>query len=63
MLEKKFFGESKVAVCKKRQKEAEEAHVPLSVMVELGGSQNHICLSINEPKLYHFSSLGRVIVT
>lgn len=63
MVECKFFGDSKVAACKKRKKEAEEACAPLSLLVELGGSQNRICLSIHEPKIYHYSCLGRVVVT
>ncbi|KAM3605857.1 uncharacterized protein V6R79_006120 [Siganus canaliculatus] len=63
MLKHKFFGESKVEACKRRQKIAERAHAPLSVLVELGGSENQICLSIHEPKIFHFGCLGRVMVT
>uniref|UniRef100_A0A667YZS3 HMG domain-containing protein n=1 Tax=Myripristis murdjan TaxID=586833 RepID=A0A667YZS3_9TELE len=40
-----------------------KAHVPLSVLVDLTGSRNHTCLSIHEPKLHHYSTLGRVFVT
>ncbi|KAL7375467.1 hypothetical protein ABVT39_018045 [Epinephelus coioides] len=43
MVENKFCGDSKVDLCKKNQKEAAEAHVPLSVLVELGGSPSKIC--------------------
>ncbi len=63
MVENRFFTDSKVAVCKTRQREAEEAHVLLSVLVDLTGSKNHICLSIHEPNLHHYSTLGRVFVT
>uniref|UniRef100_A0A3B3BZI3 Uncharacterized LOC112141289 n=1 Tax=Oryzias melastigma TaxID=30732 RepID=A0A3B3BZI3_ORYME len=63
MVENHFFGLSKVNVCKKRQRESEEAHVPLSVFVNLSDSKNNICFSIYEPKLHHYSTLGRVIVT
>ncbi|XP_047434853.1 uncharacterized protein LOC125004356 isoform X2 [Mugil cephalus] len=57
-----FFADSTVAECKARQREAEEAHVPLSVLVDLSSSKNHICISVHEPKLHHYSSLGRVFV-
>ncbi|KAG7479584.1 hypothetical protein JOB18_029428 [Solea senegalensis] len=63
LLECKFFTKSTVAVCKKRQKEAEEAHAALCVLVEHDGSQDQICLSVHEPTISHFCSLGRVVVT
>lgn len=63
MVENRVFADSKIAVCKARQQEAEEAHVPLSVLVDFTGLNNHICLSIHEPKLHHYSTLGRVFVT
>lgn len=63
MVDNLVFGDSKVDLCKKRQQEAKEAHVPLSVLVDLGCSKNRLCLSIFEPHLYHYSTLGRVMVT
>lgn len=63
MVEQSIFDESVAAVCKDRQKEAEDARVPFSVLVDLGSSQNKICFSVNEPILDHYSSLARVIVT
>lgn len=42
MVENKFCGDSKEDLCKNNQKEAEETHVPLSVLVELGGSPSKI---------------------
>ena len=63
MVENHFFTDSKTAVCKTRQREAEEARVPLSVLVDLTGSQNYICLSIHEGNLHPYSTLGRLFVT
>ncbi|XP_041859627.1 uncharacterized protein LOC121651457 [Melanotaenia boesemani] len=63
MMENHFFGGSKVEVCKKRQMEAKEACVPLSLLLNLSRSKNHIYFSVYEPELYHYSTLGRVIVT
>lgn len=63
MVKLKFFGEVKKAVCLKRQKVAQTAHVPFSVLVALGDSQKQITLSIHEPTIHHFSRLGRVMVT
>lgn len=63
MVKLKFFGEAKKAVCLKRQKVAQTAHVPFSVLVALGDSQKQITLSIHEPTIHHFSRLGRVMVT
>lgn len=63
MLEQNIFDEDVAAVCKERQKEAQDACVPFSVLVDLGSSQNKICFSVNEPILDHYSSLARVIVT
>lgn len=51
------------AVCLKRQKIAQTAHVPFSVLVTLGDSQKQITLSVHEPIIHHFSRLGRVMVT
>lgn len=63
MVENCVFTDSKVAVCKTRQREAEEAHVPLSVLVDLTVSPNYICFSIYEHNVHHYSTLGRVFVT
>ena len=63
MVKNRVFADSKIAVCKARQQEAEEALVPLSVLVDFTGFNNHICLSIHEPNLDHNSPLGRVFVT
>lgn len=63
MVEDKFFGEANVELCKARQKYAAEFHVPFSVLVELGGTQNKICFSVHKPSLHHYSILGRVTVT
>ncbi|XP_070404091.1 uncharacterized protein [Nothobranchius furzeri] len=63
MMSAHFFGAAMVENCKSRQKVAQGACVPLSVLVELGGSQRHICMSVHEPKMHYYSLLGRVIVT
>ncbi|KAG1925878.1 hypothetical protein F2P79_025235 [Pimephales promelas] len=63
MVELKFIGESKKAVCLKRQKIAQTAHAPFSVLVALGESQKQITLSIHEPTVHHYNRLGRVMVT
>lgn len=63
MVENGFFTDFKAAVCKTRQQEAEEAHAPLSVLVDLTGSRNYICFSIYEHNLHPYSTLGRVFVT
>nr|XP_023685188.1 uncharacterized protein LOC111853001 [Paramormyrops kingsleyae]XP_023685189.1 uncharacterized protein LOC111853001 [Paramormyrops kingsleyae]XP_023685190.1 uncharacterized protein LOC111853001 [Paramormyrops kingsleyae]XP_023685191.1 uncharacterized protein LOC111853001 [Paramormyrops kingsleyae] len=59
----KFFGNEKKAVCLKRQKAAQAACVPFSVLVEFGGSHKQITLSIHEPMIHHYSRLGRVMVS
>ncbi|XP_055006082.1 uncharacterized protein LOC110159374 [Boleophthalmus pectinirostris] len=59
----KFFGEAKAAVCLRRQRSACEAHVPLCVPVNFGGSSSQICTSIHEPTIHSFSRLGRLMVT
>uniref|UniRef100_A0A1A7WPI3 Si:dkeyp-117b11.2 n=2 Tax=Iconisemion striatum TaxID=60296 RepID=A0A1A7WPI3_9TELE len=63
MMSAHFFGAAMVENCKSRQKVAQEACMPLSVLVELGGSPRHICMSVHEPKSHYYSLLGRVIVT
>ncbi len=63
MVKLRFIGEAKKAVCLKRQKSAEAAHVPFSVLVALGKSQEQITLSIHEPTIHHYNRLERVMVT
>lgn len=63
MVENHLLTDAKAAMCKARQQKAEEAQVPLSVLVDLTESKNYICLSIHEQDLHHYSSLGRVLVT
>lgn len=63
MVKLRFIGEAKEAVCLKRQKSAQAAHVPFSVLVALGKSQEQIILSIHEPIIHHYNRLGRVLVT
>ncbi len=63
MVKLRFIGEAKKAVCLKRQKSAQAAHVPFSVLVALGKSQEQITLSIHEPSIHHYNLLGRVMVT
>ncbi|XP_028649584.2 HMG domain-containing protein 3 [Erpetoichthys calabaricus] len=62
MVALKFFGNEKKAVCLKRQKAARAACVPFSVLVEFGGSNKQITLSIHEPTIHYYSRLGRVMV-
>ncbi|XP_039602669.1 uncharacterized protein LOC120524899 [Polypterus senegalus] len=62
MVALKFFGNEKKAVCLKRQKAAQAACVPFSVLVEFGGSNKQITLSIHEPTIHFYSRLGRVMV-
>ncbi|XP_042601264.1 uncharacterized protein LOC122140687 isoform X2 [Cyprinus carpio] len=63
MVKLRFIGEAKKAVCLKRQKSAQAAHVPFSVLGALGKSQEQITVSIHEPSIHHYSRLGRVMVT
>lgn len=63
MVRLKLFGETKKAVCLRRQKVAQTAHVPFSVLVTFGDSQKRFTLSIYEPVVNQFSRLGRVMVT
>lgn len=63
MLAYRFFSDPKAALCSKRQREAEEAHVRLCVSVDFYSSKSKLCFSISEPKLSCHSTLGRVIVT
>ncbi len=63
MVKLRFIGEAKKAVCLKRQKSAEAARVPFSVLMALGKSQEQITLSIHEPTIHHYNRLGRVMVT
>ncbi|CAJ1071563.1 uncharacterized protein LOC112141289 isoform X2 [Xyrichtys novacula] len=62
MVDNNIFNNSKATLCLTRQQEAKEAQVPFSVLVDLTGSKNNICLSIHEPKLHHYSTLGRLFV-
>lgn len=59
----KFFGDSKKSTCIKRQKYAQEAHVPLCVEVSFEESSKHFCFSVHEPTLHYHSRLGRIFVT
>lgn len=63
LLGNRFISESRAAVCKQRQQEAEEAHVPLCAMVDFYSSKTKFCFSVHEPTLFRYSTLGRVIVT
>lgn len=63
MIGLKFFGEANAAACLRRQKAACEAHVPLCVPVNFGGSSSQICFSVHEPNTDSFFRLGRIMVT
>ncbi|XP_041839815.1 uncharacterized protein LOC121638850 [Melanotaenia boesemani] len=60
MLKLGILKKSMVSICKMRQKTADEAHAPLSLLLEVG---DLICLSIHEPKVCPLCCFGRVMVT
>lgn len=62
MIGLKIFGEANAAVCLTRQKAACEAHIPLCVPVNFGGSSSQLCFSVHEPNTYSFCHLGRIMV-
>ncbi|KAF7658616.1 hypothetical protein LDENG_00009970 [Lucifuga dentata] len=63
MMSLNFLGAVMTEICKHRHRAAENACVPLSVLVELNDSPSQLCFSVYEPKIHYFSKLGRVVVT
>ncbi|XP_057677447.1 uncharacterized protein LOC130906813 [Corythoichthys intestinalis] len=63
MVALQFFGVAKKASCLKRQHVAQMSHIPLCAQVDFKLTTKHLCFSIYEPVLSHYTRLGRLIVT
>lgn len=62
MVALKHLSDAKRAMCLRRQKMAQTAKVPFSVLVDFGGSPRHMFVSVHEPKTNDFC-FGRVMVS
>lgn len=62
MVEQKWFGEARKKQGLQRQNQAKREGAEFSSLVNIGGPENKMYLSIHEPKLAYYSRLGRILV-
>lgn len=62
MVQNHWFGEKRKNELLKKQEDAKLEDAPLSALVNVGGSQTKLHISVYEPSVSYYSRLGRVVV-